>query len=546
MADGKKSTSSPESKTDNSRGLVRKLLDNPQLPAYIASLEAPVLDRLIRHIGVEDAQELVALASPAQMQELVEIETWANEHPGEAESFEPGKFLEWVDLWREMGAGFMTERLVELGEEPFVLALQHFAAVVNMEEAGISGAVDNFGKYAVLSKDEANWPVLLNVLTQVWAEDPDFLTRVLGRSSFQRSVLVQDSTEMDTERVLHHDLAYDRDRRLEGKGYVTPLSATLFLSGAKNAGIDELLIQVGYDVSTRGHLEIAGSETEKGQVASPAGDAETEAGVTSDTEVVPVSPERDENWQALDRLLKQEKIVPAAPSGKLLAGPSRAHELYVKRVLKALGDRDPVALQERLDEIVYLANVLVSGSAVQGGEFTEEEAAKAVHATCNLGLEYCLFEDPWDDEASVLKSFTDGEPGMVKAFRIGYHLISQLPQKAIVAIVRELTSTAAQRRLHGHPWVREQVAKAFGRIDVQGNLDEQALEEVRDILETLSLVFDNDTCHQLRAFCDAFPCFPRSLEPGAAPRIHVDKRMRYISTPADLRRILARLEALRI
>lgn len=547
------------SRNNTSRGLVKKLLDNPQLPAYIANLETPVLGKLIRHVGLNDSQELMALATPSQLQELMEMEAWHNERPGHEESFDPDKFMEWVEAWYDMGPAFMAQKLIDVGDELLTLAFMKFLTVVDTEKvapgSGYEGAeefevfqrhqasedYETFDQYAVFGKDDEQWSFLRSILQELWSEDPALLTLVLGRCRYDRSILAQDVSEKDSDKVLHNDVGWQRESRRESQGYVTPLGATMFLTEARNETMENLLIQVGYDAVSRRHLD-AMAKRRKPDVETRS--ADEDASGTDATEHSPGPPERDADWLAIDALLEREKIVQVAPPERMLAGPATASELYLQRALRRLGEHNPDALRQRLDEVVFLANILVAGSSLHGGVFTEAEAAKAVHATCNLGLEFCLFEDPWDEEATVLSSFLESEPGLVKAFRIGYHLIGQLPNKAIVAVVRELTSGHAQRVLRHHPWVQEQVARAFGNVRVQDELDDEALDEVKDIFDTLALVFDHNTCQRLRILCDAFPCFPKSLETGAPPTVHVDTRMRYLATPADLRLILGWLESI--
>lgn len=540
-----------------SGGLVRKLLDNPRLPAFIENLDTPTLGKLIRHVGMTDAQELMALATPAQLSELIETESWSSDRPGTEEAFDPEKFLEWILVWYDMGPAFMAKKLVDVGDESLTLALMRLVIVVNIEEfapgSSYEGAqefdvfqrhvsvedLETFGKYAVFGRDEEHWPVLRNILQELWSEDPDLLTLALGRCRFDRSVLAQDLSEKDSERVLHHDLAWNREKKREGQGYATPLGATMFLTEARNGNFADLLIQVNYDPVTKRHLErLDEARRETARAESDAGDTlqSTESATRA----------KDDDWQEIESLLESERIIQLATPRRLLAGPSTGSERYLQRALKGLEGRNAAALQSRLDEIVYLANLLVAGSSLEGGIFTDAEAAKAVHATCNLGLEYCIFEEPWDDEEAMLAGFLEAEPGLVKAFRIGYHLICQLPHKAIVTLVRELTGVRAQRELRPHPWIAEQVAKSIADANLQGEVDEDMLEGVRDIFDNLSLVFDHSTCQRLRILCDAFPCYPRSLEPDAKPSVRVDTRRRYVATPADLRAILEYLDRLRL
>lgn len=540
--------SSSPSPSSSSRGLVERLLDNPQLPAYIAGLETPALNKLIRHLGKEDSRELMAYATPEQVRELVEMDAWQNERPGTEETFDPDKFLEWLALWEDMSADFLTEKLRELGNELLSLTLMKHVTVADVHEVGIGAAphevefalVDTFANYAVMPTDEDAWPVINNLLIQVWDCDADFMTEVLAACCVRRSILNDKTNVSSEDNTLHHDTAADRQQRREAAGYVTPLNASIFLGDARATSIDMLCIEVAYDATTASHLRRARQRRD----ASPPV-ASRDANDPAQSRTREPEPDRTQDWQALDTLLKNERILEPNRPDRLLAGPAGDNTLYVKRALGTLEDKHPSALQDRLDEVVYLANVLVSGSSVQGGVFTEEAAAKCVYSTCNLGLTYCLLEDPWDDEATMLTDFLEREPGLVKAFRIGYHLLSQIPHKAIVALARELTSTPVQRRLRRHPWIQEQIARGFGSADLQSKLDDEKLESVSSLIETLGMIFDSSTCQQLRILCDPLPCFPRSLE-SAGPRIHVDTRKRYVNVPADVRAILVYLDELRL
>ena len=47
--------------------LLERLLDTPNLPQVVRSLDPEILHRLVRVVGLEDCGELVSLATPAQL-----------------------------------------------------------------------------------------------------------------------------------------------------------------------------------------------------------------------------------------------------------------------------------------------------------------------------------------------------------------------------------------------------------------------------------------------------------------------------------------------
>ena len=68
--------------------LLRRMLEQPDLALQVQRLEAPVLARVIESVGLEDAGELVALASAAQLTHIFDHELWVSESVGEDEHFD--------------------------------------------------------------------------------------------------------------------------------------------------------------------------------------------------------------------------------------------------------------------------------------------------------------------------------------------------------------------------------------------------------------------------------------------------------------------------
>ena len=67
-----------------SKYLLKTLTDNPALPAFVRTLKAPVLKRLIDHVGLHDAGDLIALTSTEQLREIFEVSLWESLAPGQA------------------------------------------------------------------------------------------------------------------------------------------------------------------------------------------------------------------------------------------------------------------------------------------------------------------------------------------------------------------------------------------------------------------------------------------------------------------------------
>ena len=95
----------------SSRKLLKTLTDNPALPAFVRTLEAPVLKRLIEHVGLHDAGDLIALTTTEQMRDILEESLWETLIPCQAERLRPERFLAWLDVMLEAGTAFAAKAL---------------------------------------------------------------------------------------------------------------------------------------------------------------------------------------------------------------------------------------------------------------------------------------------------------------------------------------------------------------------------------------------------------------------------------------------------
>jgi hypothetical protein len=99
----------------------------------------------------------------------------------------------------------------------------------------------------------------------------------------------------------------------------------------------------------------------------------------------------------------------------------------LKRAIVAVREEAAAVYEQRLSELSYLANVLVSGCSIEGRAFRPIEAADAAVAVCNLGLERFLRDEAGEgstSEATVEEAaqlLTRQE--LVKLFQIGWSLL---------------------------------------------------------------------------------------------------------------------------
>jgi hypothetical protein len=94
------------------------LLSRPDAPRAVRALAPLSLYHLVREIGLEDALDLVQLASPEQLQAFVDLDAW------QRDEFDANGHLEWLQVLLQLEQEEFEERIVQLDLEPLVLTLQ--------------------------------------------------------------------------------------------------------------------------------------------------------------------------------------------------------------------------------------------------------------------------------------------------------------------------------------------------------------------------------------------------------------------------------------
>ena len=111
--------------------LLLRILERPGLVAAVRDLPAPVLGKLIDRIGLEDAGELVALASTAQLERIFDDDLWRAEAAGGDETFRPERFALWLRVMLEGGEALLVRRLCELPQDLLALAVHRLVLVLD-------------------------------------------------------------------------------------------------------------------------------------------------------------------------------------------------------------------------------------------------------------------------------------------------------------------------------------------------------------------------------------------------------------------------------
>lgn len=358
--------------------LLARLIDDPALVERVRVLPPSAFSALVRRVGVEDAGEVVALATAEQLVAAFDEDLFRNERPGEREGFDRERFATWLEVLLEAGPAAAAARIAELSEDFVVLALSSLVLVLDNEallerlgqggsdaraadkaiERSLSEEIDG---YLLVSRDERGWDAVLELVSALDRDHRELLERVLDRCATLASHLVDDLDELaetlDDEASLADDVEGEREDRRGKAGYVEPRAARSFLLMARR---DDERAQEPRDPVTRMHFRYLAPEARE-EPALRASDG---------------APE----WLALleaDGVDAPAELV-EPDAGELGEG--------VELAMRRLAEVDPGAASERMVELAYLANVLVAGAEVEGERLSAERAARAALATVSHGL----------------------------------------------------------------------------------------------------------------------------------------------------------------
>jgi hypothetical protein len=255
----------------NPRTLLARILDQPGLVSAVQALAPAALLRLIDRVGLEDAGELVALATVEQLRRVFDEDVWRSARPGEDERFDAARFTLWIEVMLEAGERFAADKLAELPEDLVELALQHHILVISLEELALlisegEGHVPlekvvedspylELGDYCVIARRHDGWDAITAVLTALDERHSNSLQRILERLWRVTSEYIYGQgglyAVLTSEEMLEADAAAEREDRRARSGFVAASSARSFLSLQRTDDVASLLSAPSRDPITR-------------------------------------------------------------------------------------------------------------------------------------------------------------------------------------------------------------------------------------------------------------------------------------------------------
>ena len=360
-----------------SGSLLEQMLDDPQLASQLRALPAPVLRQVILQIGLEDAGELVALSSLEQLREVFDEDLWRSPRPGQDDAFDAARFCTWLEVLLEAGDAFVADRLAELSEDFLIFAFSRLlraldtaevaASITDDDEAALLDKVleaegcQELGDYLVVARIENGWHAVWTTLVALDDRHPELLRAVLNRCWLATREQAEGAgglyEVLTGEEQLLEDARAEREERRATQGYVSPADARAFLGLARRAPAEPET-----DPITRAYFR------ELRPVPAAPGLA---GGGTRPSRSAP-----------LRRLLAEAGALPSPEDA-----PPPGDSLFRSAVAE-LGRSDARAAQRVVEELAYLANVLVAGDTSRAWQ--PVEAAERVFELCDAGLRAVL------------------------------------------------------------------------------------------------------------------------------------------------------------
>jgi hypothetical protein len=506
------------------RHILSRIQGTPQLVQVVQALEPRVLYELVRHCGLEDCGEIVSLATSEQLVRIFDDDLWRSDAGGDEDQFDADRFGLWLEVLVEADVAAAAQKIALMDFDFVAAALSRHLLVLDQdsllfgEVAADPGA--NFdplenaravmeqhalentpshevGGFGVIAKRGESWDALLSLLIRLEDEHRPFFGRLMKRCSQLSTEYLVDNgglwEVLTSDEQMMADISGDREQRREEAGYVSPSQAAAFLKLSRARGSRDGGAAAESDpVSARYFRELRHEAKTRGE-GSFAREAATEhPQLRASTTVLP-------GPRGKPPLLTEA----TTPDGNRLA--------RIRAQLQLVLERDAAAYSRRTEELAYLANVLIAGCSFASRRFRDVEAADAVLAVCNLGLEN------WPRGANT-------DQDLVAVFRIGwsvlYEQVSMQVAKRLVAIlaalrpddedlrheIRELRRGLKAQVAAGTPW-RE-----------------------RDNLDVIAIL-DPPSWATLHGLVDECPVVPKAREPKRSqkPPLRVSSEFEFIS-----------------
>jgi len=377
------------------QGLLDRILNTPHLAQVVPKLQPEIIHRVIQHVGLEDSSELVALATPEQLERVFDLDLWRGGIPGRDERFDADRFGVWLEVLVEAGADVAAQKLAEMDARIVTAgfaqhvrvfdraAVSPYITTDGLEVPEAVGRTDGLscevGSYLAVARRIDSWEAIVAVLTALAHDHHHCFDHVMTGCR----VLSNSTPEIDGLDDLlgagdqaMFDVAFDREQRRDRSGFVAPAQARAFLEASRRLRFNRATAP-SLDPIARAHLRTTASSAASDAHDAPGG-----------TDTPRVNEDDPASLAAIVEVLRDAGLFAPQPRALLNAAESQTPRLqHIQARIQFVLERDNVASSQRNEELAFLANAIAAGCSVQARPLSAEEAWDAAMAVCNLGLE---------------------------------------------------------------------------------------------------------------------------------------------------------------
>ena len=454
--------------------------------SLVPTVRAEVLHRAIQTRGLEESADLIALATPAQLARVLDVDLWRAPAPGADEVLDAERFGLWIAVLMQAGAAVAADKLAGLDTALVVAGLAQYLSV--FDQGAVSpfitlegeltesrdvrtGPIVEMGGYAIEIRRPGAWDAIVELLAFLDAERPEYFHRLMyGCLRLSSGSCEDDGCDElleDTAQQLF-DVSAAREARREEQGFVTPAAADAFLREGRALRFDGERPAPG--AIARGYFRAIGSVAAgSATLAPPASD-----------------------------------------------GLAHAHQSLVHAYAAAHARAD--------EEVAFLANVIVAGVPILGRPFTPREAWDGALAVCNLGLEN------WPSHWS--------SPDLCTAFQAGWTVlfrdVSMFAAKRLAEVLAEVRCVDRDIQLRLDRL----------RYELRQCLQDGTPWQARPALEIV-MMLDAPSWAALSALLDRFPVMHAAVTASARGRRTISPTdFTFVSENADVSAVRAFVDRL--
>src|SRR5215510_11484255 len=190
------------------------------------SLSAETLFYTLKEIGLADSVDLLALASPTQVRDMLDLDCWRKDRLNDR------RLLAWLMLLDEAGSGKLAEWLLHADVEVLVLLVKRHLEVVRKADVEEDPDFDQsryftFDDQYLLRFAGEEEPILALLLERLRVLDYDVYKQVLEWSLFElESALEEEALRWRNARLAERGYP-DYDEALEAFRFIAPESVSL-------------------------------------------------------------------------------------------------------------------------------------------------------------------------------------------------------------------------------------------------------------------------------------------------------------------------------